>query len=232
MIIIFLICFLPCSVGGTLFKYDSSKMILSHSISSDLSGQSNRPLQTLLKSTLKIEIHRIDIFTWITYIFFIFIAFHTCYTRGLVSILNLGERNFFLLSRGWLIGTFFEILLSKSQKLRGATAPLAPPLTRPLDSWFLKDHWSYVNFSQTTRDAYRSSSRFFSDIAMVDVIWIVIHRHIWIFLSGSETLTLFIFFASPYVFTLIDSQILGHFKNQCSEKYLFPWLILVVLPTF
>ena len=58
---IFLICFLPCSVGGTLFKYDSSKMILSHSISSDLSGQSNRPLQTLLKSTLKIEIHRIDI---------------------------------------------------------------------------------------------------------------------------------------------------------------------------
>ena len=126
LIIIFLICFLPCSVGGTLFKYDSSKMILSHSISSDLSGQSNRPLQTLLKSTLKIEIHRIDIFTWITYIFFIFIAFHTCYTRGLVSILNLGERKF------WLIGTFFEILLSKSQKLRGATAPLAPPLTRPL----------------------------------------------------------------------------------------------------
>ena len=52
--------------------------------------------------------------------------------RGLVSILNLGERNFFLPNKGQLIGNFFEILLSKSQKLRGATAPLAPPLTRAL----------------------------------------------------------------------------------------------------
>ena len=52
--------------------------------------------------------------------------------RALVSILNLGERNFFLPYKGRLIATFIEILLSKSQKLGGATAPLAPPLTRAL----------------------------------------------------------------------------------------------------
>ena len=52
--------------------------------------------------------------------------------RGLVSIMNLGEQNFFLPNKGQLIGNFFEILLSKSQKLGGAMAPLAPPLTRAL----------------------------------------------------------------------------------------------------
>ena len=52
--------------------------------------------------------------------------------RGLVSILNLGERKFFLPNKGRLIDKIFEILLSKSQKLGGATAPLAPPLTRAL----------------------------------------------------------------------------------------------------
>ena len=55
--------------------------------------------------------------------------------RGLVSILNLGERNFFLPNKGKLIGNFFEILLSKYQKLGGAMAPFAPPLTRALDMY-------------------------------------------------------------------------------------------------
>ena len=52
--------------------------------------------------------------------------------RGHVSILNLVGRKFFLPSNRKPIGTFLKILLSKSQKLRGATAPLAPPLTWPL----------------------------------------------------------------------------------------------------
>ena len=46
----------------------------------------------------------------------------TIIPRGLVNILNLGERNFFLPNKGQLIGNFFEVLLSKSQKLGGATA--------------------------------------------------------------------------------------------------------------
>lgn len=54
--------------------------------------------------------------------------------RGLVSILNLGERNFFLPNKGRLIDKIFEILLSMSQKLGGATALLPPPLTRALAS--------------------------------------------------------------------------------------------------
>ena len=44
---------------------------------------------------------------------------------------NLGERKIFLPSRGRPIGTFFEILLSKPQKLGRATAPLAPPNMAP-----------------------------------------------------------------------------------------------------
>ena len=52
--------------------------------------------------------------------------------RGLVSILNLGERKFFLSNKSRLIDQIFEILLSKSQKLGGATTPLAPPLMRAL----------------------------------------------------------------------------------------------------
>ena len=52
--------------------------------------------------------------------------------RGLVSILKLGERKNFLPNKGRLIDKIFEILLSKSQKLGGATTPLAPPLTRAL----------------------------------------------------------------------------------------------------
>ena len=50
--------------------------------------------------------------------------------RGLISILNLGKQNVFIYM-GKLIWNFFEIL-SKSKKLGGATAHLAPPLTRPL----------------------------------------------------------------------------------------------------
>ena len=69
---------------------------------------------------------------------------HLC--RGLVSIMNLGERNFFLPNKGQLIGNFFEILLSKYQKLGGAMAPLAPPLTRALVS----SNSHYLNFGLNT----------------------------------------------------------------------------------
>ena len=51
--------------------------------------------------------------------------------RGHVSILNLGGQKNFLPSNRIPIGTFFKILLSKSQKLRGPLPPLPPSNVAP-----------------------------------------------------------------------------------------------------